>query len=428
MSHTTAALPAPSSFATRWTLDPTVVFLNHGSFGGCPREVLAEQTRIRAQMESEPVRFFVEELQDLMDRARDAVAGFVDCDWDCLAFLPNATTGVAVALESVGLQPGDEILVNDHEYAACLNNARRIAQQTGAKVVSVRLPWPVPSEQSVVDAVLAGVTSRTRVALISHVTSPSGLVLPVEKLIPALRSKGIVTLIDGAHAPGMIDGLSMRRLDPDYYTANCHKWICSPKGSAFLYVRRDRRESCRPLVLSNNAELPKPGRDQYLTEFDYIGTSDYSAMLSIPVALETMSSMLSGGFSAVMRHNRTQVLNARRMITGALGIAPVAPESMIGSIASIFIPARGPSYPASTRPASRRYGDTIQERLIDRWRIQVPIMSVPGTPQRVLRISSHLHNSPAQYEYLLTALRQELAAENENLAGRLSGRSEQSLR
>lgn len=406
------APPARPPLASHWTHDPSVVFLNHGSFGGCPREVLEAQNEIRARMEAEPVRFFVEQLQDMMDETRDAVAGFVDCDWDDLAFLPNATTGVAVALENVDLKPGDEILANNHEYPACLNNARRIAARTGAKVVLPALPRPTPlGEQSIFDAILAGVSPRTRVALISHVTSPSGLVLPVEKLVTALKQRGILTLIDGAHAPGMIEGLSIRRLDPDFYTANCHKWICSPKGSALLYVKKSHQPNFRPLVLSNSAESPKPGRAQYLTEFDYIGTSDYSAILSIPAAINAMSAMLQGGFSAVMRHNRDLALRARRLINEALGSEPVAPECMIGSIASIILPPRGDGAPPSTRPPTSRYGDSLQERLIDNWRIQVPVWGVPGTLQRVLRISAQLYNSFPQYEYLSRALKHELAAE-----------------
>ncbi len=391
-----------------------MVFLNHGSFGGCPREVLAAQDTCRARMEAEPVRFFVEELQGLMDETREAVAGFIDCDWDCLAFLPNATTGVAAALQNVTLKPGDEILVNDHEYPACLNNVRRIGAQTGAKVVKVTLPWPLPAEngkQAVIDAILGGVTTRTKVALISHVTSPSALVMPIEAIIPALKAKGIITLIDGAHAPGMVDGLSMRRLDPDFYTANCHKWVCSPKGSAFLYVRRHLREGFRPLVLSNNAEIPKPDRHQFLTEFDYIGTSDYSAVLAIPAAIRAMSGMMPGGFSAVMRQNRELALRGRALINGALGAAPVAPDELIGSIAAMFLPPRGDGAPPSTRPPTSRYGDSLQERLIDTWKIQVPVWGVPGTSQRVLRISAQVYNSLAQYDYLLHALQQELAAE-----------------
>lgn len=409
----TSQLPVRPPLASHWTHDPSIVYLNHGSFGGCPRTVLAAQDAIRARMEAEPVRFFVEELQNLMDQTRDAVAGFVDCDWDDLAFLPNATTGVAVALENIGLKPGDEILANDHEYPACLNNARSIAAKAGANVVIPKLPWPVPGgEQSVIDAILAGVTPRTRVALISHVTSPSGLVLPIEKLIAALKARGILTLIDGAHAPGMVEGLSIRQLDPDFYTANCHKWVCSPKGSAFLYVRKSLQKSFRPLVLSNNAELPKAGRSQFLTEFDYIGTSDYSAILAIPAAIKAMSTMLpDGGFSAVMRQNRELTLRARKLITETIGSTPVAPESMIGSIASIFLPPRGDGAPPSTRPPTSRYGDSLQERLIDQWKIQVPVWGVPGTPQRVLRISAQLYNSFEQYEYLLHALQHELKAE-----------------
>lgn len=391
-----------------------MVFLNHGSFGGCPKSALGAQTEIRAQMEAEPVRFFVEQLQGMMDETRDAVAGFVDCDWDSLAFLPNATTGVAVALENVRLQPGDEILVNDHEYPACLNNVRRIAARTGAKVVKVTLPWPLPktnARQAIIDAILGGISPKTKVALVSHVTSPSALVLPIEQLIPVFKQRGILALIDGAHAPGMVDGLSIRRLEPDFYTANCHKWVCSPKGSAFLYVRKGLREDFRPLVLSNNAEMPKPDRPQFLTEFDYIGTSDYSAILSIPAALRAMSGFLPGGFSAVMRRNRELALRARALINGHFGNVALAPDDMIGSIAAMLLPARGDGAPPSTRPPTSRYGDPLQERLIDTWRIQVPVWGVPGTPQRVLRISAQLYNSFEQFEYLLEALRHELAAE-----------------
>lgn len=407
-------LPKGSEFAGYWTHEPGMAFLNHGSFGGCPKQVLEAQTEFRARMEAEPVRFFVEQLQSLMDETRDAVAGFVDCDWDSLAFLPNATTGVAVALENSGLRPGDEILVNDHEYPACLNNVRRIASRTGAKVVKVTLPWPLPASdprQSIVDAILAGISPKTKVALVSHVTSPSALVLPIEQLLPAFKQRGILTIVDGAHAPGMIEGLSIRRLDPDFYTANCHKWVCSPKGSAFLYVRKGLRDGVRPLVLSNNAESPKPNRSQFLTEFDYIGTSDYSAILSIPAAIRAMEGFLPGGFSALMRRNRELALRARSLINESFGNSALVPEDMVGSIAAMLLPARPDGAPPSTRPPTSRYGDPLQERLIDTWRIQVPVWGVPGTPQRLLRISAQLYNSLEQYEYLLEALKHELGAE-----------------
>lgn len=449
------AKPDPSPLASHWALDPSVVYLNHGSFGATPTRVLEAQIAFRTRMESEAVRFFVEELQEKMDECRRAVAGFVDCDWDELALVTNATVGVATALENIPLRPGDEILVNDHEYPACLNNARRIAARTGAKVVSVTLPWPLPAgcssdegESLIANAILGGVTPGTKVALISHVTSPSGLVLPIERIIPALRARGVRTVIDGAHAPGMVPTLSLRTLGCDYYTANCHKWICSPKGSAFLYVRRELHATTRPLVLSNNAENPKQGRAQFLTEFDFLGTADASSILSIPEAIRTMeqigASLLAQpqrgvlaesarpetgaaattgsstaphlaasypGFVALMHHNRSLALRARRLIVDAIGIPAVAPESMIGTIASIFIPIAGPNAAASARPPHRRYADALQERIIDRWRIQVPIWWVPGTPQRLVRISAQAYNTSEQYEYLLRALENEIAAE-----------------
>lgn len=442
MSH--IAKPAPSPFASHWSLDAATVYLNHGSFGATPTRVLEAQAAIRARMESEAVRFFVEELQERMDECRRAVAAFVDCDWDDLALVTNATVGVATALENCPLGPGDEILVNDHEYPACLNNARRIAARVGAKVVTVRLPWPLPdgcspeeAESHIARTILDGVTPRTKVALISHVTSPSGLILPIERIIPALRGRGIRTIIDGAHAPGMLSSLSMRSLGCDYYTANCHKWICSPKGSAFLYVRRELQPSTRPLILSNNAENPKPGRAQFLTEFDFLGTADASSILSIPDAIRVMeqvgASLPPGGapersdgtahrvaphlsrdypgFVSLMRHNRRLVLQARRLIVDAMKIPAVAPESMIGTIASIFIPRAGANAKPSARPPHRRYADALQERIIDRWGIQVPIWWVPGTPQRLVRISAQAYNTIEQYEYLLQALQSELAAE-----------------
>ncbi|MBY0112794.1 MAG: aminotransferase class V-fold PLP-dependent enzyme [Phycisphaerales bacterium] len=441
-----SAKPSPSSLASHWSIDPGYVFLNHGSFGGTPRRVLAAQDSIRARLEAEPVRFFVEELHGLLDETRRGVAAFVDCDWDELALITNATVGVATALENCGLHAGDEVLVNNHEYPACLNNARRIAGRCGASVVSATLPWPLPAgcsgeeaERLIADAILSRVTDKTRVCLISHVTSPSGLVLPLHRIVPPLRARNIRTVVDGAHAPGMLDSLSLRALGCDYYTANCHKWICSPKGSAFLFVRKELQENFRPLILSNNAEAPKAGRAQFLTEFDFIGTSDPSGLLAIPEAICTMEAIGASltanepgsasarpaphlvtnfpGFLKLMRHNRELVLQARRLIVEAMGIPAVAPEELIGSIASIFIPgAIGGGLP-SQRPSHRRYADPLQERLLDHWQIQVPVWSVPGTAQRLTRISAQASNSIEQYRYFVTALQEELARER-STAGR----------
>lgn len=410
--------PSPGPLAERFVLDPAVCFLNHGSFGACPREVLAAQQRLRDRMEAEPIKFFVEDYERLVDEARRALAGFVKCDWRDLAPIPNATVAVATVLDNLvdsgWISPGDELLINEHEYPACQNSFRRAARRAGAKVVTTAIPFPCPGPSAVIDAVLSKVTGKTRVALLSHVTSPTGMVLPVDKLVPELESRGVRTLVDGAHAPGMVATLDLTELNPSYYTANCHKWICSPKGSAFLYVRRDLQEGeggFRPLALSNNAEKPKAGRSQFLTEFDYVGTSDYTAFLSIPEAIRVMGGMLPGGWPEVMAHNHALCLRGRDIVCAELGIAPPAPDEMIGSISTMILP----EHPAALREKlmKRRsvYHDAIQDRMLANHRIQAPFWGLAGKPERFVRISAQVYNTPAQYEYLARAIKEELAKE-----------------
>jgi isopenicillin-N epimerase len=404
-------LPRPSDLAQHWALDPHICFLNHGSFGATPRVVLAAQAKYRKQLEKEPVAFFVRKHQDLLDKAREALAEFVHCPAESLALIPNATIGVATVLENLSLREGDEILINDHEYPACQNNARRIAARSGAKVIMAAFPFPCPSAQAVIDSVLSKVTDRTRLALISHVTSPTGLVLPVERLVPELTRRGIETLIDGAHAPGMVPTLDIDALKPTYYTANCHKWICSPKGSAFLYVAPEKREGFRPIVLSNNAEKPKKGRAQFLTEFDFIGTQDYTSIYAIPDAIRCMASLLPGGWPEVMKHNHALVLEGRDTICKALNIKPTAPDSMVGSICTMILPSHPPELEAELANRPTRYSDALQDHLLAYHRIQVPVWGIAGRPGRYIRISAQLYNTPRQYEFLAWALKTVLEEE-----------------
>jgi isopenicillin-N epimerase len=402
-------LPAPSEFARHWAIDPGVCFLNHGSFGGTPRVVMAAQDALRARMEAETIRFFVKDFTDLVDRARRSLAAFLRCDWDELAPVPNATVAVATVLDSLvdeGLiAPGDELLTNDHEYPACQNNLRRAARRSGAKVVTAELPFPCPSPDAMIDGIMAKVSARTRLVLLSHVTSPTGLVMPVERIVRELESRGIMTLVDGAHAPGMVKGLDLRALGASFYTANCHKWICSPKGSAFLHVRKDHQDRIRPLALSNNAEKPKPGRSQFLTEFEYVGTSDYTAFMCIPEAIEFMSGLLPGGFDEVMDRNRRLCLEGRDIICRELGITPPAPDSMIGAICTMILPPHDEARRLRLAKRPSVYHDAIQDEMLRRHSIQVPFWGLPSKPDRFVRISAQLHNSTAQYEALAHAIK-----------------------
>lgn len=396
------SLPARSDFARHWVLDPSIVFLNHGSFGATPRVVLAKQDELRGRMEAEPVRFFVRELEPLIDEARSAVASFVGAKADDLAFVPNATTGVNAVLQSLSLSPGDELITTDHVYNACKNALEFVAARSGARVVIVTVPVPIEDPAQVVESVLAAVTPNTRLALIDHITSPTGMVLPVVEIVRALDARGVDTLVDGAHAPGMVP-LDLDTLGAAYYTANCHKWVCAPKGAAFLHVRCDRQASLRPVVISHGANAKRPERSRFHLEFDWTGTTDPTAFLCIPEAIRFMSSLLPGGFAAVMEANRTRAIEGREILQQALGANALCPTSMIGSLAAVKLPEGRASNALSL------YGDPLQDRLFERHAIEVPIVPWPAPPARLVRISAQLYGTLDEVRYLARSLATEIA-------------------
>jgi isopenicillin-N epimerase len=392
--------------ASLWPLDRRVVFLNHGSFGACPTAVIERQAALRAEMEAEPVRFLSRELDDRLDAARGALATFVGADPDDLAFVSNATSGVNAVLRSRVFRAGDELLVTDHAYTACRNALDFVAGRAGARVVVARLPFPVGSPAEVVAVVMASVTPRTRLALLDHVTSPTGLVLPIADLVAGLAARGVEVLVDGAHAPGMVP-LDLGALGAAYYSGNCHKWLCAPKGSAFLWVRRDRHADVRPLTISHGATARRPGRSRFRLEFDWTGTGDPTAWLAVPAAIEYLGSLLPGGWPALMARNRTLALEARRRLCAVAGTVPPCPDEMIGSLASVVLP------DGATTDVVWRRPDPLQRRLFDAWGIEVPVMSWPSAPRRLIRVSVQLYNHLDHYVRLVDALGKELAAERE---------------
>lgn len=394
--------PEPSPLATHWTLDPGITFLNHGAFGACPREVLALQAELRARMERDPIDFFVRAIEPLLDEARAGLGAFLHADPDDLALVDNATTGVNTVLRSLVLGPGDELLTTNHAYNACANALRAVAERAGARVVVAEVPFPLRGPVEVTDAVLGGVTGRTRLVLLDHVTSATGVVFPVESLVPALQARGVEVLVDGAHAPGMMP-VDLEGLGAAYYSGNCHKWLCAPKGAAFLHVRRDRQAAISPLVVSHGANAPRTDRSRFRLEFDWTGTRDPTPALCVARAIELVGRLVPGGWDEVRARNHALACRARALLCDAAGLTPPCPESMLGSLAAVELPVE-PEPP----PLGPNGLDPLQEWLFAQHRIEVPVYGWPVAARRWIRISPHLHNTEAQYTFLAGALRDAL--------------------
>jgi isopenicillin-N epimerase len=387
--------PQPSELSRHWMLDPAVVFLNHGSFGACPIPVLQVQQQWRDRLERQPLKFLGREIEALLEDALDHLGQFIGADPQDLAFIPNATTGVNAVLRSLSWQPGDELLTTNHEYNACRNALDYVAERSGATVVVAHVPFPIASPQQVTEAVLAQVSPRTRLLLIDHVTSQTGLIVPLADLIQRLQPLGIDTLVDGAHAPGMVP-LDLAQLGATYYTGNAHKWLCAPKGAAFLYVQRDHQAQIRPLTISHGANSPRRDRSRFQLEFGWMGTDDPSAYLTVPTAIHWMGNLLPGGWPEVYRRNRELAIAARHCLCQALQVKPPCPEEMLGALAVVPLPDGD--------------GLSLYDALWSAYQIEVPIIPWGSETGRLVRISAQLYNQLAQYDYLANALVKQLGA------------------
>ena len=386
-----------------WRLDSTVTMLNHGSFGACPAAVLLRQDELRAQLEREPVQFFVRAMQGLLDESREELARLIGCDAADLVFVANATDGVNCVLRSLRLESGEQILVTNHGYNACRNVAAYVAERSGAELVVAQLPLPIDEPRQIVEAVLRQVTNRTRIALLDHVTSPTALIFPIDELVRELDRRGVDTLVDGAHAPGMIP-LDVARLGAAYYTGNCHKWLCAPKGAGFLYARPDRQDRLQPSIISHGYNTPRKGRSRFQDRFDWIGTLDYTPWLCVGEAIRFISTLVDGGVEGLMRRNHELAIAAQRLLCERLGVAPVGSEVMLGSMAAIHLPDDPDRLPALDDTTTPGPHHPLWRALWDKYRIEVPVFYFPTAPKKMLRISAQEYNSLPQYEYLADAL------------------------
>jgi isopenicillin-N epimerase len=377
-------------YRRHWTLDPETTFLNHGSYGACPARIQLRQQELRQELEREPVRFMSHRTA-LLD-SRERLADFVDAPASDLAFVPNATHGVNAAIGSQHWKAGDQVLVTDHEYNACRNALDHAAKHWGAEVVVVKIPFPLTDPQQVVDALLAKVTQRTVFCLVDHITSPTALVLPVKRIIDALRPKGIKVLIDGAHAPGQLQ-LSLQDLGADYYTGNLHKWACAPKGSAFLYVRPEHQETIHPVTISHGYNANTDSRSRFLQEFDWTGTFDPTAWACIVDVLDFMDELVDGGWSAIMARNHALTMAMQKRLSERFSTEIAAPESMIGTMASVILP------PEVAQRAEER-ATSVYRELHNQWGIQIPVIGWEEPVGLMVRFSAHIYNTEDEYDRL----------------------------
>ena len=377
-----------------WCLDPSVSYLNHGSFGACPSAVLAVQAELRGEMEREPVDFLSATLPTRLNEARAALAVFLGASPEDVVFVPNATTAVNAVLRSLTFEPGDELLLTDHTYAACRKTAEFVAERTGVRLIVAHLPFPCNSPDEIIAPIMSRVSPRTRLALLDHVTSPTALVLPVARLVGDLRARGVDTLVDGAHAPGMVP-LHLSDLGAAYYTGNAHKWLCAPKGAAFLHVRRDRQTRLHPSVISHGYTAG------FHAEFDWIGTLDPTPWLCIPESIRFMGSLLPGGWPEVMRTNHALALRARSLLLQSTGGGAPCPESMIGSMAAVPLPQAPLDSPAHGLDVRGLHG-WFRERGIETW--------IHPNPMPLLRISAQIYNHVDQFKQLANLLEEAFRA------------------
>ncbi len=393
--------PRRGDLAEHWILDPETCFLNHGSFGATPLSVLEEQSRLRSLIERDPVRFFERDYMPMMGEAIGKLSEFINADSEGLAFVKNTTEGINTVLRSLDLQPGDEIIVTNHSYQACWNAVDFVTERAGASTVVVDIPFRVDSENEVVDLIMAAVTGNTVLALIDTVTSATGLRMPFEELIQRLQGIGVDVLLDAAHGPGIVP-LDLKAMGAAYCTGNCHKWICTPKGSAFLHIRDDRKNMVRPLSISHGYSFEGTAQERFEFEFGWPGTQDPTPWLCVPHAIDFLGSLVEGGWQQIMDTNRALAIQGREILCDALGTSPPVPESMVSSIAAVEMPDEGEVGPMSLE------GDPFHNFLLDEFRIQVPVFPWSHHNKRYIRISAQLYNHLEEYEFLADCLRRSL--------------------
>ncbi|MCR6673946.1 aminotransferase class V-fold PLP-dependent enzyme [Devosia ginsengisoli] len=386
------------NLARQFLIREDITFLNHGSFGACPRPVFAAYQHWQRELERQPVEFLGRNLTEAMRQPRIALAAELCTTADNIVGLTNATLGLNIVAQSLDLKPGDQILTTDHEYSALEKTWTYVCRRTGAEIVVVKVPLPLRSETQFTDAIIAGMTDRTRVLFLSHITSPTALLFPIERAIAEARKRGIWSVIDGAHTPGHIR-LDLDALGADFYAGNCHKWLMAPKGSAFLHARPDMQRLIHPLVISHGwtEASGQPGvlgafsNSPFIDELEMQGTRDPAPWLTVPAALDYRR---DNDWDSVAAHCQALAQETARRLGERTGLSPLgAPEFCAPQMVAMPIPDCDVA--------------ALKLALYDRYRIEIPVFRWQDTC--IVRLSVQGYNSRPQMDLLLDALTDLLA-------------------
>jgi len=370
-------------------LDPSIHFLNHGSFGACPKQVFEVYQTWQRRLESQPVLFLGRELQTFDCEARKVLGSYLCVSGDDLVFVPNATQGVNVIARSLAFTPGDEILTTNHEYGACEYTWEFVCQKTGAHYVRQEINLPAQSEEEIAEAIWAGVSERTKLIYLSHITSPTALRLPVEIICKRARERGIKTLVDGAHAPGQIE-LDLEKIGADWYVGNCHKWLLSPKGAGFLYARQEVQSLVEPLVVSwgYHAQPQNSAGSQFLDFLGWSGTKDPAAYLSVPAAIQFMQE----NQWALIRESCHTLLSATlAQICELVDMDPIYPSG-----SDLYFQMAAAPLPIGTDLVR------LKNKLYTEFKVEAPVIDWNG--RKFIRVSVQGYNTQDDLDALLYGL------------------------
>lgn len=393
-------LPRPDPMMSKWALRRDIVHMDHGSSGACPTEILDHQNSLRWDLDRGSPEFFLSHWSPRHRAAKEALARFVKADYDELLLTPGSTLGLNIVTQSQRFQPGDELLTTNHAYKSVTMLLEHVAARDGAKIVVADVPFPVKSPDVVVEAIMAHVTERTRFAIIDHIVSRTSLVFPIKRIVKELAARGVETLVDGAHGPGQV-AVDLHDIGSAYYTSSCHKWMCAPRGVGFMYARRDRISTLKPLIIARTGHWRDSDVGSYSWlehTFEWNGCHDPSAMHSLPRVIEFLETAMPGGHAAMVKRNHELAVEARRRVLGILGIDIPCPNDMIANMVTFPLPDSVLPEAAGVLP--------LCKRLWEKDRAEIQCYHWPAYPKRIFRFSVQLHNSMHQFIWLACRIKE----------------------